>query len=80
MSDIAHFWPMPWRYEAEGYNSGPCIKDANGQVIMAIFWPHHPQDETALVEKAMDDLGGAIAAGGARSRVEEQAIGRPKPQ
>ena len=79
MSDMNHFWPMPWRFEEEGHLGGPCVKDANGQVILALFWPHHPADETERAERATYDIGRAIAAGAQRS-VEDDEPTLTEPQ
>jgi hypothetical protein len=40
----------PLRYEAEGYNGGPAILAADGQLVAALFWPgHEPKDTDRAV-------------------------------
>ncbi len=58
---IVKHWPQPWRFDAEGYNGGPAIFDANNQMIFAAFWPTHSVEETENVEKAMTMLGELVA-------------------
>lgn len=40
----------PFRFEEAGYNNGPCIKDANGQLVAVLFWPSHPPEQTTRAE------------------------------
>lgn len=58
----AHLWPAPWRFVEDGYCGGPCVMDAKGQVIVALFWPTHPVDQTCPAEAATHMLARAIAA------------------
>ena len=51
------YWPRPWTYDETGFNEGPCIKDANGQVICAFFWPIHPPEATQIAEASVRWLG-----------------------
>ena len=67
MDEIQHFWPTPWLFEEEGYNGGPCIKDAKGQIICAFFWPGHPTEETGRAEAAMTKLGESVGHLGNRT-------------
>src|SRR5262249_32316616 len=66
---ILAMWPTPWRYEAEGYNSGPCVVDLNGQVIAALFWPRHPAFVTMQAEGLVENLGQAIAGLGSNNLI-----------
>lgn len=68
MSDFAKFWPVPWRFEEQGYSDGPCVKAADGQVIATLFWPLHPPEQTETAEQATYALGRAIAVLTAASR------------
>ena len=41
---------MPCRFEEAGHNDGPCIKDANGQLVATLFWPTHSPEQTTRAE------------------------------
>lgn len=43
----------PLRYEPEGHAEGPAIKDANGQLIAALYWPPHEPEKT---DRAVGEL------------------------
>lgn len=58
---MIRWWPKPWTFEKEGHNGGPCVKDANGQVICALFWPVHSAEDTDAATGATYILGEAIA-------------------
>jgi hypothetical protein len=52
----------PFRFEEAGYNDGPCIKDANGQLVAALFWPSHPPEQTTRAEGETYLIGSRMAA------------------
>jgi hypothetical protein len=59
--------------------TSPCVKDANGSVICAFFWPGHPVEETERAEKATYALGERVATlgdqdGAARTRSPNAAL------
>lgn len=52
----------PFRFEPEGYNDGPCVRDADDQLVAALFWPGHPPEQTTRAEGETYLLGSRIAA------------------
>lgn len=52
----------PLRYDPVGYNSGPCIRDADGQLVAALFWPVHPFPQTQQAEAEIHLLGSRMVA------------------
>lgn len=68
MSDPFKYWPAPWRFEEEGYNEGPSIKDARGNVICALFWPVHQHDETVEAVGALHSVAHSIV------QIEAQSV------
>lgn len=50
LSEDKRLITRPLRYEPEGHNAGPAIKDANGQLVATLFWPCHEVAETVRAD------------------------------
>lgn len=58
---IVKLYPQPFRYDAEGFNGGPAILDAKGNVAVAFFWPaHDPFLPEAEIDDSMKELAEAF--------------------
>jgi hypothetical protein len=66
MEAVAGDWIIkrPLRYEPEGHVGGPAIKDANGQLVAALYWPGHAPADTDRAEGELHLLASSFVDAG----------------
>lgn len=57
---IGKYYPLPWHF-AYTPQDGAAVYDASGRMVCLFFWPGHAIEETAEVERCVEEFAKEVA-------------------